>query len=392
MRRIGADVRRALLGVRHRLATPSAASCPVEVADSLVALHSSDPATVYLATWARTREPGPEPLHRSLYDDRSLLRLLGMRRTVFVTSRAVAPLVLTACSPDVANNQRRLLVTMLDQNGVEEPETFVDKARAAALAALSARGEATAAELADDDPLLGTKLALSTGKRYESRQNVASRVLLLLSAEGLVVRGRPRGTWTSQQYRWATMRTWIGGDLPELPVAEAERELARRWLAAYGPATPEDLQWWTGWTKTRTKRVLTALRPEEVEVCGAQGIALAGTPEPPGEVTPWAALLPGLDPTSMGWRHREWFLGEYGERLFDANGNAGPTVWWNGRVVGAWTQAANGDVVYRLLEDVGSEAVAAIDAEADRLTRALGGVRLAPRARNRSPIERQLLE
>ena len=39
--------------------------------------------------------------------------------------------------------------------------------------------------------------------------------------------------------------------------------------------------------------------------------------------------------TFMGWKERDWFLGEHAEPLFDRNGNAGPTVWRDGRVVGS---------------------------------------------------------
>ena len=65
------------------------------------------------------------------------------------------------------------------------------------------------------------------------------------------------------------------------------------------------------------------------------------TPDPP----PYAALLPGLDPTTMGWQDRGWFLGEHAKALFDTNGNAGPTLWWDGRVVGGWAQRRSGEVV-----------------------------------------------
>jgi hypothetical protein len=90
----------------------------------------------------------------------------------------------------------------------------------------------------------------------------------------------------------------------------------------------------------------------------------------------------------MGWAGRDWFLGPHREMLFDRNGNAGPTVWWDGRVVGGWAQRPGGDVVYRLLEDVGAEAQAAVALEAERLTRWLAAVRVTPRFR--TPLERTL--
>ena len=64
--------------------------------------------------------------------------------------------------------------------------------------------------------------------------------------------------------------------------------------------------------------------------------------------------------------------------LFDSNGNAGPTVWWDGRVVGGWSQRRDGEIAFGLLEDVGRDARAAIDAEVDRLRAWVGDVRFSP--------------
>ena len=94
---------------------------------------------------------------------------------------------------------------------------------------------------------------------------------------------------------------------------------------------------------------------------------------------PWAALLPSLDPTTMGWYERDWYLGPHREQLFDTSGNAGPTAWWDGRIVGGWRQADDGEVVLQMLEDVGSEGLLALEQEAVRLTAWLGGTRVLPR-------------
>jgi hypothetical protein len=90
----------------------------------------------------------------------------------------------------------------------------------------------------------------------------------------------------------------------------------------------------------------------------------------------------------MGWQERGWFLGEHGPSLFDRSGNIGPTVWWNGRIVGGWAQRADGEIATRLLEDVGAEAKAAITAEADRIGTWCGEMRVTPRFR--TPLEREL--
>ncbi|WP_267715451.1 winged helix DNA-binding domain-containing protein [Streptomyces sp. CoH17] len=394
MRRIDVAERRARLGLRHRLAVAARAKNPVEVAGDLVALHSTDPSSVYLATWARTNGGSVREVERALYEDRTLIRLLGMRRTVFVTTLDVAPVMQAACSLAVAARERRKLLGFLAASGVADDEagvrTWLAETEDIAVRALAARGEATAAELAGDDPRLSTTVTLSAGKSYEGTQKVASRLLLLLAAEGRVVRGRPRGSWTSHQYRWAPLTDWSPGGLAAWDTHEAEEELARRWLRAHGPATADDLRWWAGWTKTQVKRVLTALKPVEVDLDGTTGLLLPDDLEETEKPEPWAALLPALDSTPMGWHERAWFLGDHGPRLFDRAGNIGPSLWWDGRIVGGWAQDGSGEIVCRFLEDVGSDAEAAVRAEAERLAVPLGDVRLAARTRGRTWLEEEL--
>ena len=393
VRRIGVAERRARLGWRHRLAGSAQAGDPIEVARSLVAVHSTDPSSVYLSLLDRMTGGGIAAVQRALYEDKTLIRLLGMRRTVFVTTLEIAPVIQAACSRAVAANERRKLLGWLADSGVgDDVEGWLAEVEQAALSALTARGEATAAELATDDPRLQVQITLARGKPYEGKQNIASRILFLLAAQGQVVRGRPRGSWTSHQYRWAPLAPWCPQGLDGWTTGAAEVELARRWLEAYGPATADDLRWWAGWTKAQVRRVLTELKPAEVDLDGVPGIVLAGDLEPPPEAEPWAALLPALDSTPMGWQQREWFLGEHASRLFDRTGNVGPTLWWDGRIVGGWAQDRDGQIVCRFLEDAGSEAVAAADAAAERLAGILGPVRLTARTRGMTWLEQELAD
>lgn len=70
----------------------------------------------------------------------------------------------------------------------------------------------------------------------------------------------------------------------------------------------------------------------------------------------------------MGYYERYWYLGEHRAALFDRNGNIGPTVWWEGRIAGGWAQRKrDGEVVVRLLEDIGADGMSAVDGEAARL-------------------------
>lgn len=373
------------MAVRHRLAAELRAATPEEVAESLVALHGTDPATVYLSAAARMREPGAAALDRALYEDGSLTRLLAMRRTMFVVTAASTPVVLSAAGRAIAADERKKLLKFLADGGGWD-EQWLTGVEESVLAALAGRGEATAAQLASDEPRLREQVVVARGKPYEATQAVSTRVLRVLAAEGRIVRRRPVGSWTSSQYRWAP------GTVPRTPpVTQARAELVRRWLAAYGPGTEADLKWWTGWTLTEVRKALAALGTEQVLLDGETGHVLPGDTGPGPEAAPWAALLPALDPTPMGWQRRDWYLPE-DEReraaLFDRTGNIGPTVWWDGRVIGGWAQRADGEVVHRAFADPGREATAAIAAEAARLTGWLGGVRVTPRFR--TPLEREL--
>src|SRR5205085_2690717 len=142
--------------------------------------------------------------------------------------------------------------------------------------------------------------------------SVATRVLFLLAADGRIIRGRPRGSWISSQYRWSPIDSWLEGGLADWPTEAAQVELVRRWLGAYGPGTVADLKWWTGWTAGEVRRALTAIGPVEVDLDGTPGLVLADDLEPLPSGEPWAALLPALDPTVMGWSGRGWYLGAHG--------------------------------------------------------------------------------
>lgn len=383
---IGDGERRARLG-RRQLLAPSARAARVEdTADAVVGLHATDAATVYLSACARLAEPSAAEVDRALYEDVSLVKLLSMRRTIFAVTEGFAPYVSAAAARAIAAKERATLLKHLRDHAEGWGEERLAATEREVLAALAVRGEATTKELGDDVPQLRETMLMSAGKAYEAKQSVGSRLLRLLASDGHVRRCRPRGSWLSSSYPWALVPPW-----PDVPVREAKAEVVRRWLAAYGPATVEDVKWWTGWTLGDVRKALAEAGAQDVELAGgAAGLVLPGDDVPVGEPEPWAALLPALDPAVMGWRGRDWYLRpEDVPALFDRAGNAGPTVWWCGEVVGGWAQRADGEVVWRLFRDVGAEAGRAVAAEVERLAGWLGEVRVTPRFR--TPVERELV-
>jgi hypothetical protein len=275
---------------------------------------------------------------------------------------------------------------MLD---VDDVSAWISDAEAATLEALERRGEATARELASEVPALQQKVRVNLGKRYEGNIGMSSRILLVLALEGQVVRGRPLGTWISSQYRWAPMTRWLRGEMPEVPEIEARATVVHRWLSRFGPGTELDLRWWTGWTARAVRSALATVAAVHVDLNGQTGFVLPDDLDPTPAPEPWVALLPSLDPTTMGWKERAWYLRDYQKVLFDTNGNAGPTIWLDGRIVGGWATRPDGEVVTKLLEDVGLEAGLSIDSEAARLTEWLQSTRVVPRFP--TPLQKELV-
>lgn len=391
------EERRARLARRHHLAAEARSGDVVEIVRDVVALHSTDPASVFLSVLGRTHSLGTADVERELYEVRSLLRMHGMRGTVWVVPIELAAVVHGAATRAIEVRERARLVAFLVEAGVvggeAEGGAWLAEVEDATVEALAAAGPATAADLSKVVAGLRERLHLGVGTKWEVVIGASTRVLLLLAAGGRVVRGRPRGTWISSQYRWSTASAWLpeatSKGLTLLPTGVAQVELVWKWLAAFGPGTVADLAWWTGLTVGEIRRALAELPAVEVDVGAAKpALVLADDLDPVEPPVPSAALLPVLDPTVMGWKERSWYLGEHGPALFDRAGNAGPTVWWDGRIVGGWAQLRSGDVVFRLLEDVGTEAVAAIEAEAARLQSAIGPIRVTPRFH--TPLERDL--
>lgn len=366
--------RRARLGVRHALAPACFAGTPEAATAAMTVLHATEPATVYLSCWARVAVVRPADVDRALYHDRSLVKQLAMRRTLFVFPRDLLPAVWPSASARVAGNERAKLVKDVVRAGVaRDGDDWLDRARAAVLDVLAgAPAGRQATEIRGAVPMIDVTMEIATAD-----PRAASRVLTYLSASADIVRAANTGGWHTSRPRWTLMRDWLGDVPPSWDPADGYRELVRRWLYTFGPGTEDDLVWWFGSTRAVVRAALAGLDAVAVSLDhGGTGWLLPDDVDDVPEPGPWAALLPVLDATVMGWRHRDFYLGPHRDEIFDRRGNAGTTAWVDGRVVGCWIQDAAGVVEVRLLEEVSAAARRALDAEAARLTAWLGGFRV----------------
>ena len=385
MRSFRVAERRARLARRHFLNAP--AESPADVAAGVVGLHATDPATPYLTLWARLAGFTVADLDADLYQRRTLTKHLAMRRTLWIVCADDLPLIQSAASDRVADNERRKLVADVQKAGIAaDGEVWLDTACAAVLGHLTEHGPSSAKDLRAALPQLAGHYDPAPGKRWGGETPLAPRVLTVLSVRGDIVRGPNDGAWTVSRPRWASMADWLPSTRDAVAPEVARTELVRRWLRAFGPATVTDIKWWFGNTLTWARQALRDLDAVEVDLDGTPGFVLPDDLEVEPDAEPWCALLPGLDVTTMGWFDRDWYLGGHRGQVFDTNGNGGPTIWCNGRIVGGWAQHADGRVELQLLEDVGRDAKRALTRRADELAEWLGGVRIS--ARFPSPLTR----
>ena len=380
IRRVTVEERRARLARRHAIAPAHRAADALEATQRVVCLHATDPATVFLSARARVDRFAVGDLEAALYRDRTLVKHLAMRRTLFVFPRERLADAQAGASARVAVQERTRLIRVVEEGGLHADGARWLEAVAADIRDRLADGRArTYAELKRDLPRLEGAILYGEGKAWGGAMPIGPRVLTAMSAAGEVVRATNAGAWTTSRPRWASMRAWLGAPLRVPSEAAGTAALVEAWLRAFGPGTERDLAWWLGSTLTAVRRALAAIGAVAVDLDGDTGYLLPDDVAEEAPVAPWVALLPSLDPTVMGWAGREWYLGRHKADVFDRNGNAGPTVWCDGRIVGGWRQDAEGRVEIQMLERVGRQATRAIAAEATRLTEWFAGARPQPR-------------
>lgn len=234
MRSFTVAERRTRLARRHFLADPT--DEPISgVAAQLVGLHATDPATPYLSLWARIAGFRVADLDAALYDTRTVLKHLAMRRTLWLFSAHDLAVVQAAASDRVAANERKKLIADVVKSGIAtDGEAWLGAASAAVLAHLAEHGHANAREFRAALPELAGNYDPAPGKSWGGAGPISPRVLTVVGAEGHMVRGANESTWTNSRPRWTATEQWLGS--PVTPVAHdtARRTLIETWLWTFG--------------------------------------------------------------------------------------------------------------------------------------------------------------
>ena len=376
MRHIDDDERRARLAVRHGLARAGRRHRGRDPRDDLPARDR-----------ARRRSTSPPgrasgasraDVDAALYDDRSVVKQLAMRRTVFAFPRDLLPAVWGSASARVAGQQVRRLAKEMETAGVtDDGAAWTERAPRADPTADRDRRAADhrRGACASPGPRRPASPAARAPTRPTSRSPPGDR-----RARG--VRGdRAR----RQRRRLEDLAAPLDGDgrvagrAPARASARARgvRRAGRGAGCARSAPAPRPTSS-GGWARPRraVRRALADVDAVEVSLDGgASGWVLPDDLDTPPDPGPWAALLPVLDPTIMGWKERAFYLGRarrqalrpQRQRRHRPPGGDGRIV----GVLGARTTTASVDVV--LAEQVPAAARRRPRREAAELTAWLDG-------------------
>lgn len=337
---------RALLA-RQLLLRP--ADLPVATAvEQLLGLNAQDPNLPYLALWSRLERFTIRDL-TAVIEDRTLVRSTMMRATQHLMStrdfRLVRPVL-------------GLLLRRVQRSAFGRRTVGVDLDELVA----------EARELVADGRVL-TRPEL--GKLLARRRPGADPTALGWTVQYLTpfVHPAPSGTWNVRGATPFAGTEWIGMRMEATD--EDRRQLIRRYLAAFGPATVADARAWSGVSGLRA--VFEQLRAElrvYADEFGRELFDLPDAPRPSADIPAPVRFLPEFDATLLGHTDRTRIMTDDVRTQVCVGAAIAATVLVDGAVAATWTRSPTDDVELlkvRPLRPLTAADRTEIEAEAHRL-------------------------
>jgi hypothetical protein len=199
--------------------------------EDIAGLNSVVAATPYLSLFNRVRNFKKSMLDEEMYEKKRLFRLRLMRGTLFVVTKDLLPIAYSA----TIDRTQKIYGRFRKYCNLSEKE--LDKLRNEIIKILK-KGERTAKEIRKEIGI--------------DNKNV-SPVLRWLMEDIPLIRGRPLGTWKSEQFRYSLLPKSIELNMDE---KKAKILLVEKFLESFGPATLKDLAWWSGFGKKESRDIL----------------------------------------------------------------------------------------------------------------------------------------
>jgi hypothetical protein len=344
---------------RHFLEERTARNNLLPVVSRICGLHAQVMSSAELAAWSRIDGLDSGDISTALWQERILVKIWAMRWTLHLFSAGDFPLYVAALRSYGHFRRETWLesvgITADDMNAILEGFQVT----------LTGDG-LTREQLAD-------AIAQHTGRPYLREKLLGGWGTLLKPGayQGHLVFGPSSG----QNVTFVSPRHWLG-ELPELDTADAWLEILRRYLYAYGPATPGDFASWWGAARADARKLFRALGDEliPVSVDGRDAWALRADADILQAAQPSKAvcLLPSFDPYILGLRRdcESALSAAHKGRVFRQQGWISAVVLVGGTVAGVWNyevRKARVAVTVEPFEPLSPAIHAGIEQEAARL-------------------------
>lgn len=347
---------------RHYLLDRSPAADLWVVTEAACGIQAQVMAAAEIALWARTHEQTRSQIHKALWEARTLVKTSCMRGTIHLLTAADFPVYIGALKRSRVQALRALTL----KQGVTQGD--VDSMNEAILDALKA-GPLTRRELNERIASVARPEVMSW---VESPWGFARDAVV----EGLVCWGPDRG----QESTFVRVDQWLS-EVPQLPAGEAAQILVRRYLAAYGPATPRDFAKWSGMHASEVRNAWEPVKDEmdELDIDGQRRWLLRADLEvlrESGSARGVLRLLPTFDPYLLGHSDTAHLVASsFYKRVYRKAGWISSVVLLDGGVVGVWSYARRGKpllVTVEPFENLSNPVRTMIEEEVDGLGRFLG--------------------
>ncbi len=319
---------------KHHLVDDSKSQNILKITKDLCGLQATGTFEPYLYLFSRNKEFLKEDLDRELYKTKSLLKVRGMRNTLFIVLKEDAP-ILHVATNELKENRFDGFFTHSDFTRKEYNEL-----------------ESKILQALKKDSLIATDIK----KRIDTDRNI-SIIISLMCDKLLLVRSKPPKGWKDRRNTYVLMNNSFPElNFDNLEEIEAIHSLILKYIKSYGPVTEQDITWWAGLTKTKARRAIESIQSQVEEVnlyddiyyVGKSDIETLKRLSLPKD--PVINLLANLDPYLMGYKNRKRFINDdIYDFVFDRSGNATTTILLNGVVIGLWDFQAKPEPTVKIL-------------------------------------------
>ncbi|MHA2283124.1 MAG: winged helix DNA-binding domain-containing protein [Promethearchaeota archaeon] len=334
----------------------------LQVVDDICGLHATGTLEPYLTLFTRMNDFKKEDLDNELYQKKSLGRIRGMRKTLFILTKEMIPIVHTVIKYQTVKRDNKYLE--LRDISREQYD-----------------------ELANEIINRLTKKELSTSelKKLITTEKDLNAVISVMCDEMLIIRGKPISSWKDRRLFYAPFSQYFPNiNLDEFDESKATTKLINKYIRNYGPVTEADIVWWLGITKGKVRASLKQLSNtlETVQIGNLEYEYLLHKSELKTieeiELNSQSTvnLLPGLDPYIMGYKNRERYVNYANyELIFDRSGNGTTTILLDGRVIGVWDIVDKSELLikFHLFEKVNLSIYNMIELECKRMGKFITG-------------------